>query len=416
MNIDFIVFAIPFFFLSIGWELWTSYRRKNSGYRFDDALTNLNIGIGSQAVGILTKIILLSIYEWVFLTAALWELPMDHPLAWIAAFLAFDCIFYWAHRLGHEINGFWGAHIVHHQSQHFNLSVALRQSWFHSLLAFVMFLPLAVLGIHPYMFVTVAAVNTIFQYWIHTEAIRKMPRWFEFIFNTPSHHRVHHAINPQYLDKNYAGTLIIWDRLFGTFAAEKERPEYGITTTFKSFSPVWANFHFYHELLQAGKKLGTIREKIALWFMGPADVGRIEGYRPENQREKPEGERYNDLYTAKTSRAVQVYILVQFVLLSAGLFKYLLHFNELTWFYRISGFVLIILTTHTCGGMMENRKWARWQEPLRLLLAVLLLNALYFQYYIDWFHVMLTGSIITFVLSIVWNAGGEKLWKTVTAR
>ncbi|MCX7744409.1 MAG: sterol desaturase family protein [Flavobacteriales bacterium] len=398
MDINYIVFAIPVFFITIGIELWVGYRRKQQYYNFEDAITNLNIGIGSQAIGLLGKILILASYEYVYHHFSFFQLPKDNPLVWIGALIFFDFLYYWAHRWGHEWNWMWGAHIVHHQSQEYNLSVALRQSWFHNFIAFWIFLPLPIFGVHPYVFVGVAGFVTLYQYWIHTKAIKKLPRIIEFIFNTPSHHRVHHAINPQYLDKNYAATFIFWDRMFGTFMEEKEEPVYGITTPFNSWDPVWANFHFYVEMIRGSKKLKTLWQKLGLIFRGPQYLGEVLGQVSKD----PEYYKHVPKYQTSVSLNMKLYVLVQFVVLTAGIVKYLIHFDELSLFYQWTCLGLIILTASSCSGIMENKPWVGYIEVMRIMGAIILLNTLYYFNYKDWFMAMLIGSIILGLFFMGW--------------
>ena len=167
--------------------------------------------------------------------------------AWPLCFVLDDLAYYWIHRFGHRVRWFWASHVNHHSSQHYNLSTALRQTWTGFLtLGFAFKLPLVLLGFHPVMIAVVGGFNLIYQFWIHTEAIGRMPRWFEAVMNTPSHHRVHHATNPRYLDRNYAGVFIVWDRLFGTFEQERpdeERIRYGIVRQLGTFNLFYAVFH-----------------------------------------------------------------------------------------------------------------------------------------------------------------------------
>ena len=158
--------------------------------------------------------------------------------AWVLIFLADDFCYYWFHRISHENRLFWASHVVHHSSKMYNLSTALRQTWTGSFMSFVFWLPLAIVGFHPVMILAQMSVSLLYQYWIHTELIDKLPRWFEAVFNTPSHHRVHHATNPQYLDRNHAGILIIWDKLFGTFEPEVEKPIYGLVKNIDTYNPL----------------------------------------------------------------------------------------------------------------------------------------------------------------------------------
>ncbi|MCK5637237.1 MAG: sterol desaturase family protein, partial [Flavobacteriaceae bacterium] len=153
-------------------------------------------------------------------------------------FFAEDFIYYWFHRISHESRFFWASHVIHHSSQKYNLSTALRQTWTGSFISFVFWLPLPLLGFHPIMIMAQMSISLIYQYWIHTELIDKMPKLFEAFFNTPAHHRVHHATNPQYLDRNHAGILIIWDKMFGTFEPEVEKPNYGLVKNIDTFNPI----------------------------------------------------------------------------------------------------------------------------------------------------------------------------------
>jgi sterol desaturase/sphingolipid hydroxylase (fatty acid hydroxylase superfamily) len=237
-------YAIPGFILLVVLEmLWA---RKNAPEKYEprDTLTSLALGTGSTVAGALTG--------GVVSIAALWL--YDHRLfeigwiwwAWPLCFVLDDLGYYWFHRTAHRVRWFWAGHVNHHSSQHYNLSTALRQSWtgFFAL-SFIFRIPLALVGFHPAMILFCGAINLVYQFWIHTEAIGKLPRWFEYVMNTPSHHRVHHATNPRYLDANYAGTLIIWDRIFGTFTEEvdSEQIRYGIVKQLGSFNLLWAAFH-----------------------------------------------------------------------------------------------------------------------------------------------------------------------------
>ncbi len=161
-----------------------------------------------------------------------------------------DFTYYWFHRISHESRLFWASHVVHHSSQKYNLSTALRQTWSGSFYTFIFWLPLVLIGFHPVMVLVQMSISLIYQYWIHTELIKKMPKWFEAIFNTPSHHRVHHATNPQYLDRNHAGIFIIWDRLFGTFEPEVEKPVYGLVTNIETYNPIKVAFIEWYNMLK----------------------------------------------------------------------------------------------------------------------------------------------------------------------
>lgn len=224
-----IALAIPFFFVMIGLELLVARWQGRQVYRFADAMTNLSCGISQQATAFAVKGASLGVYVLAFEHLRLTDLGQG-PLVWVATFLAVDFIYYWWHRFTHEVNIGWATHVVHHQSEEYNLAVALRQSLTSAISSAPFYLPLAILGVPPLVLAVCVALNTLYQFWIHTETVRSLGP-LEWVLNTPSHHRVHHAVNPRYLDRNYGGVLIVWDRLFGTFEAETEQPIYGTATT-----------------------------------------------------------------------------------------------------------------------------------------------------------------------------------------
>ena len=242
-------YAVPGFVLLVLLEMLWAWKKRPDAYEPRDTLTSLAFGLGSTVAGALTGGLFLLLFLWVWqfrifdFGAEWWAVWW----AWPLCFVLDDLAYYWIHRFGHRVRWFWASHVNHHSSQHYNLSTALRQTWTGALtLGFAFKLPLVLLGFHPVMIAICGGFNLIYQFWIHTEAIGKMPRWFEAVMNTPSHHRVHHATNPRYLDRNYAGVFIVWDRMFGTF--EEERPEeerirYGIVKQLGSFNLLWAVFH-----------------------------------------------------------------------------------------------------------------------------------------------------------------------------
>ena len=223
--------AVPLYFAAIFWERRVLRRQRAEGrdvlgYTRPDTLASLGMG----AVSVLTVGVLnLAIYG---IATWLWQWRLadlgNSVAGWIVALVGWDLAFYWAHRWEHEIRFFWTQHVNHHSSRHYNLSTALRQPWL-PLINLGLFPLLALAGVRPWMIMVAGGFNLVYQFWFHTEAVDRMPRWFEFVLNTPSHHRVHHASNPQYLDRNHGGILIVWDRMFGTFQEEGERPRYGLT-------------------------------------------------------------------------------------------------------------------------------------------------------------------------------------------
>ncbi len=244
-------YAVPGFIALILIEIMWAWRKNPHAYEARDTLVSLSFGLGSTVAGLafggFALAVFLKTYEYrLFDIGWAWW-------AWPLCFVLDDLKYYWVHRAGHRIRWMWAAHVNHHSSQHYNLSTALRQTWTGAFTFGLVFaLPLALLGFHPVMLAICGGFNLIYQFWIHTEAIDKMPRWFEAVMNTPSHHRVHHATNPRYLDRNYAGVFIVWDKLFGTFEAETkdETIRYGIVRQLGSFNLLWAVFHEWIGMLE----------------------------------------------------------------------------------------------------------------------------------------------------------------------
>lgn len=238
-----VVFSIPIFFALIGLEVaWDQWKGRGL-YRLGDSLANIGCGIMDQSSALFSKVLTVGAYTAVFLWAATWR-PWEmsnHWAVWVGAFVLVDFAYYWAHRLSHEVNILWIGHQVHHQSEDYNLGVALRQSVLQKVLLMWVYWPLAIIGFPPEMFLTSMAINLLYQFWIHTELIDRLGP-LEWALNTPSHHRVHHGRNPEYIDRNHAGVFIVWDRMFGTFQEEIVKPTYGVTRPTESFNPVQAQW------------------------------------------------------------------------------------------------------------------------------------------------------------------------------
>ncbi len=269
-----IVLATPVFFLLIGVEFVVGWKRGCNTYRLSDALNSIGLGIMSQLVGVLTKLMAIGVYTVAYTHAALWELPADALWVWVAGLLLYDLCYYWHHRLGHTVALFWAAHVVHHQSEDYNLSTALRQTSSGWIGGWLFYLPMAVLGFPPLVFGTVALIDLLYQFWVHTQQIGKLG-WFDRWFCAPSNHRVHHAVNDKYLDRNYGGILIVWDRLFGSFQPEDDAEPcvYGTRGPLRSWNPLWANLHNYRDMALDSWRAESWGDKLRVWFKHP-------GWRP----------------------------------------------------------------------------------------------------------------------------------------
>ena len=271
-----IVLATPVFLALIVVELAVGLRRGRNTYRLNDALNSIGLGIMSQLTGLFGAVFIVAVYSAAYNWAALWQWPLDSAWTWLGALLLYDLCYYWRHRLGHTVALFWAAHVVHHQSEDYNLSTALRQTSSDWLVGWLPYLPMAVLGVPPLVFGVAGLVDLLYQYWVHTQQIGKLG-WFDRWFCAPSNHRVHHAVNERYLDKNYGGILIVWDRLFGTFVQENDQEPcvYGTRLPLASFNPLWANLQIYRELARDSWHARSWSDKLRVWLKPP-------GWRPND--------------------------------------------------------------------------------------------------------------------------------------
>lgn len=280
-----IVYAIPVFFALMALEWMVARARQQRVYRLGDTINSVGLGAISQVAGLYTRVIYVGIYTLAWQHLALFELSESAWWVWLLGLLLYDFLYYWHHRLGHEVALFWAAHVVHHQSEDFNLGTALRQSSSTFLVGWIFYLPMALLGFPPLVFVVVALIDLLYQYWIHTEQIRRLG-WFDRVFASPSNHRVHHGVNDRYLDKNYGGILILWDRLFGTFEDERddEPVVYGTRKPLRSHDPLWANLEVYAALARDSWRTRRWIDKLQVWLRPPgwqpADLAATEPHPP----------------------------------------------------------------------------------------------------------------------------------------
>ena len=361
---DFILLAVPFFFVLIAVELLADRWRGVRNYRLADAVNSLSAGVLSTTFGLLTKGVGLVTYAIAVDHMALFTLPAEAWWVWVLAFVAYDFCYYWLHRFGHERNILWAAHSVHHQSEDYNLSTALRQTSTGFLLSWIFYLPLAVLGVPLLVFVSVGALNLLYQFWVHTRHIPKLG-WYEWFFVTPSNHRVHHAQNPLYIDRNYGGVFILWDRLFGTFQPEDDNEPviFGVTTPLASWNPLWANVQFYAQLWSDARRAERWQDKLRIWFMPT-------GWRPDDvARRYPQAKQ--DLanfrkFEVSLAWPRQLYVAVQFAVYVA-LGSYLMEGGgRLPLAALLLGAGVMAFGLFVLGAALENRPWAVRLEVLRL--------------------------------------------------
>ncbi|MEZ4293899.1 MAG: sterol desaturase family protein [Polyangiaceae bacterium] len=268
MDARIIAISIPFFFLLIGIEFAVVRTKPDLRYRLHDSISSLSCGVGQQMLGAFLHLVF-PLVPYLFLFSKFRVTTLSPSLlTWALLFLGVD-LGYWAyHWASHRVNFLWAMHVVHHQSEEYNLTTALRQSWFTAAISWVFYMPMAILGFPAEMFVVVYTLDIVYQFWIHTRTVGKLGP-LEWIMNTPSHHRVHHGIDPKYIDKNYAGIFIIWDRLFGTFTKEDTEPVYGIVGPLSSWNPFWANTQPFVKLWQMSRATSRLRDKLWVWFAPP---------------------------------------------------------------------------------------------------------------------------------------------------
>ncbi len=357
-----IAYSIPAFGLLIGLELWLAQRKRRHLFRFGDAVCDISCGIGQQALGIFIAAATLAVYLW-FYEFRLIEFSADSLWTWVLAMIGVDFVYYWWHRLSHECNLLWAVHIVHHQSEDYNLAVALRQAYISGPTAILFHVPLALLGVPPAVWLLSRAVNLLYQFWIHTELVGKLG-WYGKLFNTPSHHRVHHAINPQYLDRNYAGILIIWDRLFGSFEPEQERPVYGTTKPLQSYNAVWANVDHLANIARKAAGVRGIGQRLRAVFDHP---GWSPGEEEPGLTKMQLQERRERKYDPKAPRWLQIYVALWLLAVSGAVMALLIAYAQMPTWASVSAVTLIVLTTACWGGLLERKRWAWLAEGSRLV-------------------------------------------------
>ncbi len=362
------LFAIPMFFVLMGVELLAARLMRRRVYRLNDAINSIGLGVLSQVVGVFTKLLTVGIYAWIVERVALFDLPTDSPWVWIGALVLYDFCYYWLHRCGHEVGILWAAHVVHHQSERYNLSTALRQTGSGVLLGWLFYLPLAVLGVPVEVFAVVAVIDLLYQYWIHTELVPKLG-WFDRVFASPSNHRVHHAVNDRYLDRNYGGIFILWDRLFGTFAEERddEPVVYGTRAPLRSWNPLWANVEVYWALAKDAWHARRWRDKLRVWIAPP-------GWRPADVAErfpKPAFDIARAEYDPPVSTMMRAYAFAQFLLLLALGVDFLGVAAQLDALHALAYAGVLLWGLVALGALLEGRTWGLLAELPRLaLLAV----------------------------------------------
>ena len=353
-----IVYAIPVFMATIALEAWLAHRRRIATYDVADAITSLHFGVLSQVSAVFVRALTLGVYVLVFEHLRWFTLPVDSVWVWLGALIAYDFIYYWVHRFGHETHLMWAAHQVHHSSEYFNLSTALRQTSTGAFASFPFYLPMALLGVPPIVFGAVALIDLLYQYWVHTELVRKLG-WADRVFVTPSNHRVHHGQNDYCIDRNYGGIFILWDRLFDTFVEERDEEPviYGIRKPLASYNPLWGNLHVYRDLGRRMAASGSPWAALRTMISPPAcDPGQREPFDP----------RHFKRYAPPSTTATRIYALIQYGLLIAPTTHFIAIAPALSMSERVTYALVILAWTMAVGWVLEGRRFVLLLEWLRV--------------------------------------------------
>jgi alkylglycerol monooxygenase len=357
MHINYLAFSIPFFVSIMLAEYYFSRKQKQKLFSFEEVVANLNVGIAERLSDLFTTGLFYFLFNWLYKNFSLFIIR-PNVLTWILLFLFTDLTWYWYHRFGHRVNLFWSAHVVHHQSDDFNFSVSARITVFQAFARASFWSILPVLGFPPGMVTVFLLIHGSYPFFTHTQLAGKLGFLEKFLV-TPSHHRVHHSSSEAYLDKNYGDILIIWDKLFGTFAEETARPVFGLTKPLKSYSFLWQHFHFPLEMMVAFKRAGNMREKLTVLFGKPGDIDP----RIRTLLEK----KFNIHHEVKSNPALNRYLKLQTIITLFLLFVLVLLEHYLTAFQLAMAAIFIIISVINTGAMMEQRRWIFYLEYMRLL-------------------------------------------------
>ncbi|WP_254086924.1 sterol desaturase family protein [Dawidia cretensis] len=394
-TLNFAALAIPAFFIFTGLEYAAALRQKKPHlFKFDSSVANISIGVAERLLNLFLTASFYGLFQYVYTHFALWSIP-NTWWVWVIMLLATDLVWYWYHRLGHEINLFWAAHIVHHQSEEFNYTVSARITTLQALIRNLFWCVLPLAGFHPDMIIATLIIHGTYSFFTHTQIIGKLG-WLEYILITPSHHRVHHASNEKYLNKNYGDLFVFWDKLFGTFQREEEAPTYGLTHPLKSYSFIWQHVHYFLELGLAVRRTPGFLRKLKIIFGNPELLD--QNLRAElEQKFLPHKEETTPRIRHKA------YVLIQVVLVIIIAFIVTLFYWHLDTPDVLTGILFVAITLINCGALLEQRHWIYYLEQVRLVLL-----AGYLAYAFDQ-PVCLAAGVIVSTLTL-WPAWPARKW------
>ena len=359
-NINFLAFAMPAFFLFVYLEYKLAQRKKRPEiFNYESSVSNISIGLAERLINLFIAASFYQLFYYIYEHYRIFDIPGNFWI-WIGLILATDFVWYWYHRLGHEVNFFWAAHIVHHHSEEFNFTAAARITTFQAIIRTGFWCILPFLGFHPKMVITMLLVHGAYSFFTHTQVIGRI-KWLEYVFVTPSVHGVHHASDEKYLDKNYGDMFTFWDRMFGTFQEEEEKPKYGLTHPLKSYSFLWQHFHYYFEIYELWKRSKGFKARWDAVFGSPAAMD--QDIRPMLEKR---------FLQDKTDRSHRLkfrnYLYIQLAVSTLILTVFTYYFGSLGFYDKIFGFSFIIITLINCGALLEQRKWIYYLEYSRLFI------------------------------------------------
>lgn len=357
--------SIPFFLLCILFEYLYSRKHDKKFFSYSDSVSNISIGLFERLIYVYSVALFLGVFEYIYVNFRIFTIP-NNVYSWIILVLFTDLVWYWYHRLGHEVNLFWSAHIVHHQSEEYNLTVSARITVFQALIRNIFWCVMPLLGFQTKMVAIMLLVHGAYSFFTHTRVVGKLG-FLEKILVTPSHHRVHHGSNEGYLDKNYSDMFIFWDKLFGTYAEETEEVKYGLTVPLKSHSFLWQHFHYVAELFVFTYRTKGFKNKLKILFGKPEKVPHY--VRGSIERALLVQKAHHKIPLSKNSKW---YIGLQ-ILMSVCILIYLTEWREIAGTFTTSVlFLIVLITLINCGAILEKRRWVFYLEFIRVLAVEIL--------------------------------------------
>lgn len=359
MTVNYLAFAIPAFFVFVFIEYKVAQQRKRKEvFKYESSVANFSVGIAERLLNLFIAASFYQVYEWVYQHYALFQIP-NKWYVWLLLLLATDFVWYWYHRLGHEINFLWAAHIVHHQSEEFNFTAAARITTIQAIFRNIFWCVLPLIGFQPSMIITILLAHGAYSFFTHTQLIGKIS-WLEKVLITPSLHGVHHASDEKYLDKNYGDVFVFWDKLFDTFQQEEEPPQYGLTHPIKSYSFLWQHFHYYLEIAAAYRLAHGFKAKWNALFGSPALMD-------QNIRPVLEARYFQDKQKKRSTFKFKKYLNMQLVAVVATLTLATMFFPYLSALDKWAILVFVLITLINIGALLEQRRWICYLEAFRLI-------------------------------------------------